>query len=151
MQIIDQLALDFASTKVCRDCGLPKERTDFAYASRNYDRRSSYCRACSNKRMRLHNLKPEVKAHKHLQHKLKTYGLTPEYYQELLDKQQGVCAICKQLPLSGKGWQVDHDHRTGAIRGLLCHECNTGIGALRDDVDILRQAIEYLSKSSTDV
>src|ERR1700685_2188606 len=58
------------------------------------------------------------------------YGLNPTQYQSLMESQKGVCAICKETP---KGWAVDHDHQTGAVRGLLCNACNWGLGQFTDD------------------
>ena len=69
-------------------------------------------------------------------------------YQKLYDEQNGVCAICGGIQ-TGRGrakntLAVDHNHETGAIRGLLCTNCNTGIGNLRDNIDLLQKAIQYL-------
>lgn len=81
--------------------------------------------------------------------KLKRIGLTYAEYLEMLEAQNGVCAICKN-PERGtrlgrtKELSVDHDHRTLAIRGLLCSACNTGLGLFRDSVEALRAAIRYL-------
>jgi len=72
-----------------------------------------------------------------------TYGLTHEEYDALLAAQGDVCAIC-----GGKrkyNLQVDHDHRTGAIRGLLCKQCNKRLlPACRDSAMVLLAAVEYL-------
>jgi hypothetical protein len=77
------------------------------------------------------------------------YRLRPERYNAILKAQGGVCAIC-QKPPKGKGKEkylhVDHDHLTSAVRGLLCGECNTGLGKFRDDPDLLIAAAEYLLK-----
>jgi len=78
---------------------------------------------------------------------LKTrYNLTLEDYETMVTDQGGVCAICGQ-PESRKGHPlvVDHCHKTNAIRGLLCSQCNRGIGCLRDDPSLLTKAAEYLS------
>jgi hypothetical protein len=74
------------------------------------------------------------------------YDITLERYNELLAKQEGVCAICKKLEVNSriKRLVVDHDHKTGKIRGLLCHRCNCGIGYMKDDLQLLQMAIEYL-------
>jgi hypothetical protein len=82
---------------------------------------------------------------------LRRYGITLEQYFELFNKQNGVCAICSRPEseiLRGKirALNVDHDHSTGKIRGLLCSECNKGIGNLGDSTEVLRRAIEYLSQ-----
>jgi hypothetical protein len=70
------------------------------------------------------------------------YGMTPEQYAAQLAKQQGLCAICRQL------WperlHVDHNHLTNANRGLLCGHCNRGIGLFKENVDALAAAIRYL-------
>jgi hypothetical protein len=71
------------------------------------------------------------------------YGLTIDQYRVLLDRQGGKCAICGGNE-NGRRFAVDHCHDTGRIRGLLCMKCNTGIGKLRDSVDLLRKAIAYL-------
>jgi hypothetical protein len=72
--------------------------------------------------------------------------ISRERYAELLEQQGGACAICGSGNRSGHRLAADHDHKTGAIRGLLCHRCNTAIGLLRDDPELLRAAIGYLSK-----
>lgn len=75
------------------------------------------------------------------------YGLTPERYAELLERQGGRCAICAAESAGGRGgWHVDHCHETQAVRGLLCHHCNIGIGQFRDRVDLLQAAIGYLTR-----
>lgn len=74
------------------------------------------------------------------------YGLTEEEYGLLLERQAGCCAICNTDSPTGK-WKVfavDHDHKTGLVRGLLCNECNRGMGLLRDSSELLRKAADYL-------
>lgn len=80
----------------------------------------------------------------------RNYNLTYDEYLEIHKKQQGLCYICKT-----KGFVmakhhklklvVDHDHKTGKVRGLLCHNCNRALGLLHDDIEALKRAIEYLS------
>lgn len=81
------------------------------------------------------------------------YGITEEDYKWRLKSQLGVCAIC-HLPEIWKApngdtisLSVDHDHTTGAVRGLLCRKCNTGLGGFNDDIDLLKAAIKYLKDS----
>jgi len=71
------------------------------------------------------------------------YGVSRDDYAELLVEQNNVCALCGTDP-GDRALAVDHDHRSGSIRGLLCSTCNTGLGALRDDPQLLRRAISYL-------
>jgi nitrate/TMAO reductase-like tetraheme cytochrome c subunit len=76
----------------------------------------------------------------------KLYGITQSEYELLFESQNGECAICHvhQNDLKVR-LAVDHCHETNRIRGLLCRSCNTAIGHLRDDVNILQSAIKYLS------
>lgn len=75
--------------------------------------------------------------------RLSRYGITGEQYNELINKQNGVCAICKTEG-NKRSLSVDHDHRSGKIRGLLCHNCNLSLGLCHDSVETLQAAIEYL-------
>lgn len=72
------------------------------------------------------------------------YGILPEQYIDLLEKQRGVCAICHRPERTRRRLSVDHDHDSGVIRGLLCTNCNAGIGNLGDNPGLLRVAAEYL-------
>jgi hypothetical protein len=72
----------------------------------------------------------------------KKYKLTQDDYVRMIADQQGCCAICHSEPSM---LVVDHDHATGVVRGLLCRNCNLGIGLLRDDIDLLRSAVQYLT------
>lgn len=79
------------------------------------------------------------------------FGIGLLEYGHLLVKQNGKCAICESAnggTRNGedKALAVDHDHKTGKVRGLLCEACNTGIGKLKDDPKILRKAADYLDK-----
>ena len=83
--------------------------------------------------------------------RLARFGLTPDQYKEMLDAQNGACAICCKPektvdPRNGrvKALAVDHNHANDEIRGLLCQNCNKGIGNLGDSVDILIAAAAYL-------
>jgi len=73
----------------------------------------------------------------------KAYGITIEQYDEQLARQLGGCAICGRLPKS-RCLDVDHDHKTGVLRGLLCHMCNRGLAYLRNDPVTAGKAQEYL-------
>jgi Recombination endonuclease VII len=84
---------------------------------------------------------------------LRNHGITLEEYEAMFLKQNSLCAICL-LPETRKGRTpgtilrlcVDHCHKTGTIRGLLCHACNTAIGKFKDSTELLMKAIEYLKK-----
>jgi hypothetical protein len=74
------------------------------------------------------------------------YGITAENYNEMFANQKGCCKICgiHQDEFTRK-LSVDHCHATGEVRGLLCHNCNSLLGHAKDDVDILKSAIDYLT------
>ncbi|MFA5153572.1 MAG: endonuclease VII domain-containing protein [Clostridia bacterium] len=80
------------------------------------------------------------------------YKITSEEYNELLEFQDGVCAICGKPETSKmkngeiKPLGVDHDHETQIIRGLLCSKCNCGLGHFNDNIELLQAAIIYLDK-----
>lgn len=71
------------------------------------------------------------------------FGITKLQYDKLLEKQKGVCAVCKSKPLK-KRLAVDHCHKTNLVRGLLCSDCNMGIGLFKDNPETLKTAIIYL-------
>lgn len=91
--------------------------------------------------------------HKYRHAKHRKLGITSDQYEERIAKQNNLCAVCgypetktingRLVPLS-----VDHDHKTGEIRGLLCDHCNNGLGRFQDDVKRLRRAIDYLEGKS---
>ena len=78
---------------------------------------------------------------------LYVYGLTYEEYEKLLEEQNNTCKICKGVSHNGKSLCVDHDHISGKVRGLLCDKCNRGLGCYNDDISLLLEAINYLSKN----
>jgi hypothetical protein len=76
------------------------------------------------------------------------YGISREEYDTLLESQGGCCAICgKEGNPDGQMMSVDHDHKTGKIRGILCRNCNLGIGYLEDNKETLLSAIGYLERA----
>lgn len=81
------------------------------------------------------------------------YGLSEEAYNQLYKKQKGMCAICgKEEGMaishdpSGSVLQVDHCHTTDKIRGLLCRDCNVGLGKVKENISILKRMINYINK-----
>ncbi len=78
---------------------------------------------------------------------MRKYGMTLQQYNEMFAAQNGCCAICgKHQTEFVKGLAVDHDHATGAVRALLCVNCNLGVGYFKESVDLLGQAIAYVER-----
>ena len=75
---------------------------------------------------------------------VRTYGLSPQSLDELIGKCAGRCHICLR---TSPRMHVDHNHASGKVRGYLCHACNLALGYLRDDIDVLLKAIDYLRTS----
>ena len=78
-------------------------------------------------------------------HNLSKYGINLNEYNLLLEKQNYKCAICESYYHNGHGWHVDHCHRTNKIRGILCFNCNSGLGQFKDSELLLQKAIKYLN------
>lgn len=83
------------------------------------------------------------------------FGLTKEQYLQLVEKQKGLCAICQRPETATKNGKlkclaVDHDHVTGQVRGLLCQDCNQGLGHFHDDETLLAEAAAYLALYNRD-
>ena len=77
-------------------------------------------------------------------HLMKQYGMTSDRYKEILESQDGCCAICGGVNKDSKPLYVDHSHNTGEIRGLLCMQCNASIGQAGDNTYRLMKMVEYL-------
>jgi len=89
--------------------------------------------------------KENPEKHKALNLEIK-YGISLDEYNQMLLKQNEVCAICNMNCKSGRSLAVDHCHKTGKIRGLLCSNCNNGIGRFNDSIELLKESIKYLEK-----
>ena len=133
-------------TKVCSKCSVDKPLSEYHKRSNRPCGVRSQCKECykkyPSKLKRRENYSREYDL-------MRTYGLTIEDYNNLSDTQLGVCGICGNTQNEGskkKNLCVDHCHTTGQIRGLLCDSCNRAIGLLKDDIELLKNAISYLEK-----
>lgn len=139
-------------TKVCTLCKADKPLTEyFSRGGKMAHLYKSRCKSC------MQELRQQwaVDNQEHLNEwrrknwvtagrRLKRRGATQKLYDQLYEIQQGRCALCRE-PEEKFAWLcIDHDHDTGRIRGLLCPNCNRGIGLLRDNADLLRKAAEYI-------
>lgn len=138
-------------TKVCRGCKFSLPIEHFARVSQFSKYRRARCRPCIVKQSAAWMASDRGKRVYSNARFLRLYGITVEQYDELFKVQGGVCAICKK-PESTKRRRrddsrmlsVDHCHKTGKVRGLLCHGCNAGIALFREDPEALRRAAQFL-------
>lgn len=134
----------------CRKCLEIKDADLFTWPGR--------CKACENKKqsefIKQHRRKPENKEKYYRyaikSHLKKTYGMTLEEYDLMVEKQDGKCAICKNKEDHNVPGQrehklsVDHCHITKKIRGLLCRKCNQTLGIFKENIEIFENCIKYL-------
>ncbi|MEU3980040.1 endonuclease VII domain-containing protein [Streptomyces sp. NPDC026672] len=113
--------------KLCRACGEVKPHSEWHRNATASDGLSTRCKACRAERGRQDHLKRQ-------------YGITVAERDAMIASQMGLCVICLQAPAV----HVDHCHNTGRVRGVLCFNCNSAIGKLRDDPDVGRRAVAYL-------
>ncbi len=144
-----------AGRRVCRDCYNAKKRLwrqNNPEATRKYQQQ--WLSVPENKQRKLdkrkenwQQLSPDEKKRISLRDHLRTtFGLTLEQYDLMLQLQNGVCAICGVAPIKMRLF-VDHCHKTGTIRGLLCTNCNTGLNQAEKDITWLDKARRYLESS----
>ena len=130
-------------TMECKKCITDLPLDNYYFNKNGKYKRQNVCKKCMN----IYDYKTDRN------HKLKrAYGITLEQYNELLFKQNNKCAICNvdnngKYRKKARAFAVDHCHSTNNIRGLLCSDCNTGIGLLKDNVNFLESAIKYLNKN----
>jgi len=155
--------------KKCTKCGkeFPTTREYFVVDNRKLSGLGAECRICARKRgldyfrrnrekfyennRRWMRLNPDKKkAHERRKH-LRKYNLTIEGYNKISKNQNGLCAICgKEEKVNRRGstcLSIDHDHKTGEVRGLLCSRCNVALGLMNEDIKILKKAIIYLERN----
>lgn len=131
--------------KICTKCKESREITDFSPKDKEQRYRHNWCRFCVNERRRERRSEnPTYYRRQKQDHILKTrYGLSIQVYDAMLKEQGGVCYICK-LSSETRSLAVDHNHRTGEVRKLLCSSCNTGLGLFQDNPSLLVKAAAYL-------
>lgn len=154
--------------KVCANCKIEKEITEFSKDKSEKDGYTYGCKLCRNKRynewakenkdkVRDRNAKRWLTRKEYYQsergvessrrtHLKRKYNMTLEEYNVMLENQNGVCKICGEPEncSRNKFLAVDHCHETNKIRGLLCTNCNRSVGLLKENVETLNKMIEYL-------
>lgn len=136
------------NTKTCTRCRLEKPLSEFGKRAALVGGHRSECKECQKNDCRRRRAKAperaaEIVRKSHLKH---TYGLTLEDYDHMFAEQLGRCPICSR-PLAGKKLPpVDHNHKTGKVRAILCLKCNVMLGAANDEISTLTNAIRYLER-----
>jgi Recombination endonuclease VII len=125
----------FGISRQCRQCNIDQA----ALWRKNNPERNAVAHLKSQRR-------PEAKRAAWVNRIWKLYKLTPAQYKALLDGQDSRCAICRSDDPNGphRIWQIDHDHSSGRVRGILCNRCNLTIGRFDDDPGLLEAAAAYL-------
>jgi len=115
-------------TTICKACGL-----------RPPYKRNALCTKCRTDRR-------DKTAHARAQREAtwRKLGVSPAEHDRQFLAQEGLCAICQTALGEGRDCNLDHDHATGEVRGLLCESCNTGLGKFRDRPRLLQRAVMYL-------
>jgi hypothetical protein len=162
--------------KTCKHCNETRALEDFYVDRAARDGRRTECKACTSARrrkwyeanrqfeidrvtewrkanpehfsdwQRTYRNRPERKRAMRDLYYRRTYGLTADEIDAMLAAQDGGCAICGRLPTRLASLHLDHDHETGEVRGLLCIDCNQGIGKFHEDAARLRAAADYLER-----
>jgi Recombination endonuclease VII len=142
-------ALVDGDTLYCKACDSYKVKTDFHKDSSSRRGHTYYCKTCATSKARKWHKdntdNDEYKQAKRNSYFKTKYNLTLEERISLLREQEGACAICS-TPLNpfGTHTHTDHDHRTGKVRGILCTNCNRGLGHFKDNIKFLESAMNYL-------
>lgn len=160
------------SSKCCRLCGDSKPLDEFHRASGTRDGHRGECKSCFRELAkarydsaravertekwrkanperyadyrREYQSRPERKRAMRDLYYRRTFGISADEFDELLEEQGGGCAICGKPPDRAGGMHLDHDHETGVIRGILCQPCNHAVGLFQDNPDLLEKAARYL-------
>lgn len=122
----------------CSKCRRNKSEDEFPLNRSSRTGRQSYCKPCHNKYV-LERKRERYGGQKSFLLNLR-YGIDQETFDRMVESQGGLCAICGEEPAE----HVDHSHVSGAVRGILCFNCNGGLGRFKDDKTVMGRAIEYL-------
>ena len=141
--------------KICTGCGKNLPISAYPRKSKAKTGLTPSCRECISEKGRSYRrLHPEYqkqydqkrKSYRSAKRIQDLYGLTSEEFKKILIWQGEQCAICWTKHPGDKNWNVDHDHKTGKVRGLLCRKCNLMLGFAKDSANLLSRGIQYLQK-----
>jgi hypothetical protein len=143
--------------KKCNRCNQEKPKSDFFLNSKRSDGIQTYCKPCHLEYGRERYANPEAFERRKMNRDLykerrkqssrkwylkSTHNITEDQYAKLFNEGSEQCWICKQF--TEYSLNVDHNHQTGQIRGLLCGKCNRALGLFQDNKNIIRAAAKYL-------
>ena len=138
-------------TKKCSKCGEPREIKLFCFRKSSAKGKilyESWCKLCKAQSARkwFHDNAERSNHNRRKWNFKRNFGISIEEYDIILERQNGRCAICGygKGDSTGKRLAVDHNHKTGNVRGLLCGSCNNGLGRFKDDPDVMQRAVSYL-------
>ncbi|MFH5879770.1 endonuclease VII domain-containing protein [Arthrobacter sp. NA-172] len=118
----------------CKECISARNRARYEADPKKFRAKTAAWQAANREKYRDSQIKSK-------------YGITAEAADAMLQGQGGRCAICRTDDPGIKGWQIDHDHDTLVVRGILCRHCNVALGHFRDNVTSLTAAIGYIERS----
>lgn len=140
--------------KQCSRCKETKPASDF-YPDRSGRRKDGlhcWCRPCTLEYNRAYiKRNPEENRERARRSRVKArYGITWQQRDQLIEEQDGKCAVCGDEFRNPKATHIDHCHDSGRVRGILCEGCNLGLGSFKDDPRRLLNAVAYLEKYKED-
>lgn len=131
--------------KKCTKCGVEKPLSEFHKHKSGKNGIRAQCKNCRYPPRK-------KKTPEETKHYIKStaferrWGFPIEHFNTMLEKQKHKCLICNKIFENSKKSHLDHCHTTGIIRGILCTNCNIGLGHFRDNIDLLKSAVKYLKK-----
>jgi formate dehydrogenase maturation protein FdhE len=143
-QIPSEVGAEDLETKTCPACKITKPLSDFVKNRSRPNGYGSYCRPC-NVAVNAAYVRRRYGGYSHYR-LMSKYGIGRADVDAMIEVQGGMCPICERRPAV----HVDHDHRTGRVREILCELCNGALGAFRDDPSIIARAIAYLEAHHAD-
>lgn len=134
--------------KHCGCCNQDLPLDSFAKNSAKKDGLQERCTPCRAKHHQAtkHNRPKQTREQKR-KYLITSYGLTEDEFATMLEKQNNSCAICGTKDWGKPSPSIDHCHITGKVRGLLCNNCNRGLGLLKDSTEVIKNAIKYLRRA----
>jgi len=136
--------------KECFTCKKTKSLGDFHNDRRTPTGKTSSCKECASERMKRWYWDASSARKQSIKEGTlrRSFGISLDEYYRMLEDQKGFCVICGNKDKT-RYLAVDHNHETGEIRGLLCSQCNTGLGCFKDNLQLLTNAYDYLSYKET--